>query len=213
LTTDVKICGLQTREAVEAALSGGARFTGFVFFPPSPRSLTPAQAAPLTAAVPKDITRVGLFVDADDDTLAQVLNTVGLDMVQFHGHESPERVAQVHARFGLPVMKAVSIAGPEDVTSARAYEKAAQWLLFDAKPPRGATRPGGNALAFDWELIRGETWNRPWMLAGGLDAGNLVEAVRTSGARTVDVSSGVEDGPGIKNPDKIRSFLALAKVL
>ena len=213
MSIDVKICGLRSIEAVEAAISGGARFTGFVFFPPSPRSLSADQAAPLSVAVPSHVTRVGLFVDADDDFLNEILKSVDLDMLQFHGHETPERVAQVRARFGLPIMKAVSISGPEDVVTARNFENVADRILFDAKPPRGATRPGGNALAFDWELISGESWRLPWMLAGGLDAGNLSEAVRTSGAAAVDVSSGVEDQLGIKNLEMIRSFLALARAV
>ena len=207
---DVKICGLRTREAVAAAVDGGARFVGFVFFAPSPRSLKPVEAAPLAASVPPAVTRVGLFVDADDAFIDAVLAGVPLDMLQFHGREPPARVSAVRERTGLPVMKAVSIAGPADVEAARAYEDAADRLLFDARPPEGATRPGGNALAFDWELLGGETWRIPWMLAGGLDAANVAEAVRISGAPALDVSSGVEDSPGVKNIRKIEVFLLVA---
>jgi phosphoribosylanthranilate isomerase len=204
---DVKICGLTTPEAVAAAVSGGARLVGFVFFPPSPRSLAPSQAAALTTAVPAGVTRVGLFVDADDAFIDAVLAEASLDMLQFHGHESVERVRDARRRTGLAVMKAISIAGPEDLETARAYEGVADRLLFDAKPPKGASRPGGNALAFDWELLGGRAWRLPWMLAGGLDAANVAEAMRISGARAVDVSSGVEDAPGVKNLEKIREFL------
>jgi phosphoribosylanthranilate isomerase len=213
MAPDVKICGLNDPDAVAAAVDGGARFVGFVFFPASPRSVTPFRAGALAAAVPDGITKVGLVVDADDGTLEEILDGVALDMLQLHGNETPERVLAVRARFGLPVMKAVPIAGAADVARARAYEDVADRLMFDARPPVGATRPGGNALAFDWELLAGETWAIPWVLAGGLDAGNLAEAVRISGAPVVDVSSGVEDAPGVKNPDKIRAFLAIAKSL
>jgi len=210
MPVDVKICGLMAEEAVATAVAGGARFVGFVFFPPSPRSLTPQRAAELTGAVPAGVTKVALTVDADDDYLDAIVAKAGVDMLQFHGTEPPERVSAIRERHGLPVMKAVAIAGPGDIGNARAYEAVADRLLFDARPPEGATRPGGNALAFDWELIRGETWRLPWTLAGGLHAGNVAEAVRTSGASAVDVSSGVEDAPGVKNVAKIKAFLAAA---
>jgi len=213
MAPDVKICGLNDPDAVAAAVDGGARFVGFVFFPASPRAVSPSQAGALAAAVPEGITRVGLVVDASDGMLEMILDGASLDMLQLHGHETPERVVEVRGRFGLPVMKAVPIAGAADVAAARAYEGVADRLMFDARPPAGATRPGGNALAFDWELLAGEAWAVPWVLAGGLNAGNLAEAVRTSGAPMVDVSSGVEDAPGVKNPDKIRAFLEIAKGL
>lgn len=210
MTLEVKICGVSTLPAVEAAVDGGARFVGFVFFPRSPRFVTVSQAAALVAAVPAGVAKVGLVVDADDETLAEIVETARLDLLQLHGKETPARVAEIRNRFGLPVMKAVAIAEAADVDRARAYENVADRLLFDAKPPKGATRPGGNALAFDWELIAGQSWHRPWMLAGGLDADNVEEAVRVSGASAVDVSSGVEDASGAKNPEKIRAFLAAA---
>lgn len=213
MPVDVKICGLSTPEAVTAAVEGGARYIGFVFFPPSPRSLTPSRAAALLASAPTGPTRVGLFVDADDALLEEVLASVALEMVQFHGAESPERVAQVKARYGLPVIKAVPIAGAGDLVRARDYEDAADMLLFDARPPMGATRPGGNARAFDWSLVRDRGWRLPWLLAGGIDAGNIAEAVRASGAPAVDVSSGVEDRPGVKNPAKIRALLKIAAAI
>jgi len=213
MPVDVKICGLSTSEAVTAAVEGGARFVGFVFFPPSPRSLTPARAAAVLASAPTGPVRVGLFVDADDALLADVLASVNLDMVQLHGAEPPARVAEVKARFGLPVIKAVPIAAADDLVPAREYEDAADMLLFDARPPEGANRPGGNARTFDWSLVRGREWRLPWLLAGGIDAENVAEAVHASGAPAVDVSSGVEDRPGVKNPTKIRAFLRIATTL
>ncbi len=204
---DVKICGLKTAAAVAAAVSGGARLVGFVFFPPSPRGIAPSEAAALSAQVAPGVTRVGLFVDADDAFMDAVLAEVCLDMLQFHGDEPAERVLEARRRHRLPVMKAIGITGPKDLETARAYEGAADRLLFDAKPPPGASRPGGNARAFDWGLLGGQTWRLPWMLAGGLDAANVAEAVRVSGAAAVDVSSGVEDGPGVKNLKKIGEFL------
>jgi phosphoribosylanthranilate isomerase len=214
MTVAVKICGLANDAAVAAAVAGGAAYLGFVFYPPSPRRVTPAQAAGLCAAIPDGIARVGLFVDADDDMIAAVLDAAPIDILQFHGKETPERVAEAKARFGCRVMKAVAIAGPEDVHGAAQYEEAADLLLFDAKPPRrpGAL-PGGNGLAFDWRLIAGHSWRLPWILSGGLTAELLPEAVRVSGAAIVDVSSGVETRPGHKDPAKIRAFLAAARAL
>jgi phosphoribosylanthranilate isomerase len=209
-----KICGLSSHDAVAAAAEGSARYLGFVFYPPSPRAVTPAQAAPLCAAVPAGIARVALFVDADDDTIAEILDAAAIDILQFHGQETPQRVAEARARFGRRVMKAVAIAGPEDLPAAGEYEDAADLLLFDAKPPRGlGALPGGNGRAFDWGLIAGHAWRRPWMLSGGLTAALLPEAVRLSGAACVDVSSGVETRSGHKDPDKIRAFLAAAHML
>lgn len=213
MALSIKICGLKTPEAVQAAVDGGAASVGFVFFPPSPRALPTQDLAALSALVPAGVTRVGLFVDASFDDIDAVVSTGCLDMLQLHGSESPGMVAQIKERFALPVMKAVAIAGEDDIGKARQYEITADRLLFDAKPPAGATRPGGNALTFDWLLIAEQDWILPWMLAGGINAGNLVEAVTISGAVAVDVSSGVEDAPGVKNPDKIREFLTLAATL
>ncbi len=155
----------------------------------------------------------GLFVDADDDVISGVVAAAPIDILQFHGNESPDRVAAAKARFGRPVMKAVSIAGAEDVAGSARYEDVADMLLFDAKPPRPDALPGGNGLAFDWELIAGRSWRRPWMLSGGLTAELLPEAVRISGATVVDVSSGVESSPGEKDLGKIRAFLAAVRAL
>lgn len=210
----VKICGLSSPESVQAAVDAGADFLGFVFFARSPRAVTARHAAELARSVPRRVAKVGLFVDADDAAIADVLAHAGLDHLQLHGAETAERVAQIRARFGLPVIKAVSIACREDIGRARSYEAVSDMLLFDAKPPQTKDAlPGGNGLVFDWTLIAGQTWTRPWMLSGGLDAGNLGEAVRISGAKMIDVSSGVESAPGIKDISKIRSFVETAKHL
>jgi phosphoribosylanthranilate isomerase len=209
-----KICGVASEDAVAAAVEGGAAYLGFVFYPPSPRAVAPQRAARLCAGVPAGVARVGLFVDADDDAIAAVLDAMSLDMLQLHGHESAERVAEARARFGLHIIKAVAIAGEDDVTAVARYEDAADLLLFDAKPPRRSNAlPGGNGLAFDWGLIAGRSWRRPWMLSGGLTAEVLPEAVRASGAAIVDVSSGVESRPGHKDPEKIHAFLAAVRAL
>jgi len=209
-----KICGLSTEAAVAAAVAEGAAFVGFNFYPLSPRAVTAEKAAELCAGVPRNVARVGIFVDADDDAIASVLEAAPIDILQFHGNESPARVADAQARFARPVMKAVSIAGPEDVAASIQYEDVVDMLLFDAKPPRRPDAlPGGNGLAFDWGLIAGRSWRRPWMLSGGLSAELLPEAVRISGAKMVDVSSGVESHPGVKDLSKIRAFMAAAHAL
>ena len=214
MTIAAKICGLNNEGAVAAAVEGGAAYIGFVFYPPSPRAVSPQQAAALCSAVPAGVRRVALFVDADDTAVRAVLDAVPIDILQFHGRESPARVTEAKARFGRPVMKAISVAAPEDVREAARYEAAADFLLFDAKPPRRPDAlPGGNGLAFDWRLIAGHEWRLPWMLSGGLTAAVLPEAVRLSGANAVDVSSGVERRPGDKDPAKIRAFLAAAGAL
>jgi phosphoribosylanthranilate isomerase len=214
MTVAAKICGLSSEAAVTAAVAGGAAFLGFVFYPPSPRAVSADKAVRLCAAVPVGIARVGLFVDADDAAIRAVLTEVPIDILQFHGGESPDRVAEAKLRFARRVMKVVAIAGPEDVESAARYEEVADLLLFDAKPPhRPDALPGGNGLAFDWGLIAGRTWRRPWMLSGGLTAELLPDAVRISGATTVDVSSGVESRPGEKDLAKIRAFLAAARLV
>ncbi len=207
----VKICGLKTPEAVDAALENGADMVGFNFFERTPRFVGIDNAALLCDRVGDRATCVGLLVDAADDAITAIVNSVSLDLLQLHGSESPERVAQVKTRFGLPVMKACAISGPEDIVAARTYEGIVDHLLFDAKPPKGADRPGGNALAFDWHLLAGETWACPWLLAGGLTPENVAEAIQISAAPGVDVSSGVEDEPGEKNLQKIATFLTAAK--
>jgi len=209
----VKICGLGTTEAVTAAVDGGAAMVGFVFFDRSPRAITADQLGGLVAGVPGTIIRVGLFVDAVEADINAAVATGGLDMLQLHGSETPDDVARLKRRFGLPVMKAVGVSGPRDLDIARTYEPVVDRLLFDARPPKGASRPGGNALAFDWQVIKGATWAVPWLLAGGINVENLAEAVQISGATMVDVSSGVEVAPGVKSVVKIRHFLSLAATL
>ena len=213
MSIDVKICGLSDQAAVACAVDGGEAMVGFVFFPASPRHLTPQQAAALTGDVPDNIIRVALTVDADDALLADIAATAGIDMLQLHGQETPERVKAIRARYGMPVMKMLPIAAAADVAGPEAYEDVADRFLFDAKPPKDATRPGGNAEAFDWSRLKDNSRRKPWMLAGGLTAENLAEAVKISGAEAVDVSSGVEDAPGVKSIDKIREFLAVANSL
>lgn len=210
-----KICGINSAEAMDAAVAGGASHVGLVFYPPSPRALDPAAAASLAARVPKGVAKVGLIVDADDDTIAQILAAVPLDMLQLHGTEAPARVAEIKKKFGLAVMKAIKIAQASDVAAAIPYLDVADWLLFDAQPPAGmaGALPGGNALAFEWSWLAGRSWSVPWMLAGGIEASNVAEAVARSGAMQIDVSSGVEDAPGAKNPAKIRAFLATVAAL
>ncbi|HLY44090.1 MAG TPA: phosphoribosylanthranilate isomerase [Stellaceae bacterium] len=209
-----KICGLSSEAAVAAAVEGGAAYLGFVFYAPSPRAVSPARAAALCVAVPSGVQRVGLFVDAEDAAIRAVLDAAPIDLLQFHGHETPDRIADAKLRFHRPIIKAIAVAAPEDVLAAARYEEDADMLLFDANPPRRVDAlPGGNGLAFDWRLIAGRQWRRPWMLSGGLTALLLPEAVHISGASTVDVSSGVERRPGDKDPDKIREFLRVARAL
>ena len=213
MSIEVKICGLTDAAAVKAVVEGGAAMCGFVFFPASPRNLTPKEAAELTKGVPEGVIRVGLTVDADDALLAEIASVAKVDMVQLHGAETPARTNEVRERFGLPVIKVLAVQGPDDLAAAEAYQGAADRLMFDAKPPEDASRPGGHARAFDWRVLKNQTFALPWLLAGGLTAENLAEAVKTSGAVAVDVSSGVEDAPGVKNVDKIRAFLAAAAAL
>lgn len=214
MTIAAKICGISSEAAIAAAAEGGAAYVGLVFYPPSPRAVCPAHAARLCAAVPAGIKRVGLFVDADDAAIGAILDVVPIDVLQFHGRESPDRVADAKARFDRPILKAIAIAGPDDVSLAVRYEGDADMLLFDAKPPhRADALPGGNGLVFDWQLIAGRRWRVPWMLSGGLNPESLPEAVRISGAQMVDVSSGVERQPGDKDPEKIREFLRVARSL
>lgn len=213
MRTRVKICGLRERADIAAAVAWGAAYVGFVFFPPSPRFLTAGAAAALAAEVPPGVAKVALVVDADDATLDAIVAAVPLDMIQLHGREPPARVAEVRARHGLPVMKAVGVADAGDLAVLAAYEAVADQILVDAKPPKGSVLPGGNGLAFDWRLIAGRRWARPWMLAGGLTPANLAEALRLTGARQVDVSSGVESAPGVKDQGLIRAFLEAASTV
>lgn len=205
----VKICGLTTPETVEAAAEAGARYLGFVFFPKSPRNISPEAARPLAAMAPPGVMKVALTVNPDDALIATVAK-LPIDMIQLHGSETPERVAEVKRLSGLPVMKAIGVADKEDLAKIDLYSPVADQLLIDAKPPKGGEVPGGNGLTFDWRLIANRQWDRPWMLAGGLTPENVGEAAALTGARQVDVSSGVESAPGVKDIPKIRAFLAAA---
>ena len=207
----VKICGLRTPADVTAVARAGAAYAGFVFFAKSPRNVTLPEARLAALAAPPGLARVALTVDADDGTLDAIVEAVPLDMLQLHGHESPDRVAQVRARYRLPVMKAISLADESDLPAIFEFSTIADQLLIDTKPPRGATLPGGNGVAFDWRLLAGRRWLRPWMLAGGLTAENVAEAVRLTGARQVDVSSGVESAPGVKDAARIAVFCNATK--
>jgi phosphoribosylanthranilate isomerase len=211
---DVKICGLTDPDAVAAAARGGARYLGFVFYPPSPRALGPRQAAALAAMAPAGCLTVAVLVDPDDALLGEILDQVAPDALQLHGPVPPARVAAIKAATGRLVIKALSVAEPQDLAPAADYAAVADMLLFDARPPPvPGTLPGGNGLAFDWRLLQGLAIDRPWLLSGGLSAANLEAAVRLCGARAVDVSSGVEDRPGRKDPAKIRHFLEIAATL
>ncbi|WP_323010242.1 phosphoribosylanthranilate isomerase [Paracoccus sp. (in: a-proteobacteria)] len=212
MAVSVKICGLTEATGLSAAVEAGARYVGFVFFPKSPRNVTPETAAGLAVQVPLGVAKVGLFVNPDDATLDAVLSRVPLDIIQLHGSELPDRVAEVKSRFGLPVMKAVGISEPQDLDALWDYGLVADMLLIDAKPPQNATLPGGNGLAFDWRLLAGRQILKPWLLAGGLTPANVAEAIRLTRAPGVDVSSGVESAPGVKDPARVRDFIARATV-
>lgn len=207
----VKICGLSRPEDVTAAARAGAVYGGFVFFPKSPRAVSADVAQALAVDAPVGLAKVALVVDADDALIDEITTKVPLDMLQLHGKESPERVAELRARTGLPVMKAIGVSGEDDLPAIDVYSQVADQLLIDAKAPKGAELPGGNGLSFDWRLLAGRKyWTRPWMLAGGLTPDNVAEAVRLTGARQVDVSSGVESAPGVKDTGLIADFVAAA---
>ena len=207
-----KICGLSSAASVAHAAGAGAAYLGFNFYPPSPRSLDLVTARGLVLGTPAGPVKVALLVDAEDSFLDALLDTVPADMLQLHGAESPDRVAEIRARTGLPVMKAIGIRDAADLAQIADYEAVADQLLIDAKPPREGIGilPGGNGLSFDWRLIAGRRWTCPWLLAGGLTSANVAEAIRLTGAEQVDVSSGVESAPGVKDLDKITAFIRAA---
>jgi phosphoribosylanthranilate isomerase len=211
MTLRVKICGLSTAATLDVALEAGADAVGFVFFPPSPRHLGYDAARALGARVKGRAEKVALSVDADDAMLAAAVEALRPDALQLHGNETPARVAAIKQRFGLPVMKAIAIEARGDLAAIADYVGVADRLLFDARAPREATRPGGLGKAFDWRLLENLDPGIPFMLSGGLDAGNVAEALRITRARSVDVSSGVERSPGEKDPDKIRAFVRAAR--
>lgn len=211
MTIGVKICGLNSLDAADAAARAGADFAGLVFFPKSPRHVGPDRAGSLAARLKGGPRVVALVVDADDETIAAAVAAADPDLIQLHGRESVARTAAIRSRFARPVIKAIQVADESDIAGARVYEEVADYILFDAKAPESASRPGGHGAAFDWKLLSGLSLKRPWLLAGGLTADNVGRAVRASGARLVDTSSGVEDAPGQKNPDKIAAFVRAAR--
>ena len=209
--TKVKICGLKTPQDVDAVVAAGADFCGLTFVPKSKRFISVAEAAELSQLAAPDLTRVALTVDADDALLDTIMGSVGIDMIQLHGHESPERVAAVKSRYNVPVLKAVGVADAADVAEIARYTPVTDWILLDAKPPKDAAVPGGNGLSFDWRLIADVTWQVPWMLAGGLTEDTVGEAIARTGAKVVDLASGVESAPGVKDAEKARRFVAAAR--
>lgn len=213
MSVGVKICGLSTPETVDVSIAAGADYLGFVFFEKSPRHLSFGKATALARQVPPSVLKVALTVDADNETLDAVVASLRPDMLQLHGDETPERLTELKSRYGITLMKVIGVAEPEDPLKAQIYRDSADLLLFDAKPPKSmaGALPGGNGLVFDWSLIAGHRPEMPWMLSGGLDAVNVAEAIRITGAEAVDVSSGVESTPGRKEPDLIEAFIRAAK--
>jgi len=211
--TRVKICGLSTPDTVRASVDAGADYLGFNFFPRSPRYVTPELAAELGRLVPDHVLNVALAVDADNATLDGIVAALKPDILQLHGAETPERLVEIKSRYGLTLMKAIPISGPEDLEKVALYHDSADLLLFDAKPPKSMENalPGGNGLVFDWSLLAGQKPDTPWMLSGGLTVENVREAIEITGAEAVDVSSGVETGPGQKDPALIEKFIRAAK--
>ena len=209
MNIDIKICGLDRAETVDAAVEAGASMTGFVFYSPSPRNLAPSQATILTARIPEGVKRVGLFVDPTNEKISRVLDQNTLDVLQLHGEETPERVFEIKDLTSLPVIKVLKISGGQDLDHVSKYVDVADLFLFDAHVPRDmkGALPGGNARVFDWNILTGTDIPRPWILAGGLNSDNVEEALRISGANAVDVSSGVEERPGVKSVEKIRCFI------
>ena len=211
MDTKVKICGLTTPDSIAAAAAAGVTYVGYNFFAKSPRYADPDLARSVALETPVGVAKVGLVVNADDAFLDHLTSKVPLDMIQLHGGESPERVAEVRARYGLPVIKAIGIATSEDTKQIDVYGQVADMLLVDAKAPKDAVLPGGNGLPFDWQLVNRKFWPKPWMLAGGLTAQNVGLAVQMTGARQVDTASGVESAPGVKDAKLMAEFIQAAR--
>ena len=207
----VKICGLTSAKDIEVASTAGADMLGFVFFKPSPRSVCIDQARYLMDLVPPGVLKVALSVNGSDKLFEKIFKNTSVDLFQFHGSESPERINTIKNRFNLKIIKALPISSTPDVDASKVFEPYADYLMFDAKPIQGSSRPGGNAQSFDWRLVKDFSCSIPWILAGGLNPTNLKRAIKTSGANFVDVSSGVEISPGVKDPEKIKTFLKMAK--
>lgn len=209
----IKICGLRTAESLAAALDAGADMVGFVFFGPSPRNISLSEAAALAPLVKGRARKVALTVDADDALIDAVARALQPDILQLHGRETPARAAQLAARTGKKIMKAIGVSERADLAAVADYSAVCDWLLLDAKPPKDATRPGGNGESFDWAIIDGFAPGKPWLLSGGLTPANVAEALARTGAPGVDVSSGVESAPGVKDVGAIRGFVAAARAL
>jgi phosphoribosylanthranilate isomerase len=207
----VKICGLRTVADVQAVAAAGAAYCGLNFFPPSPRYLSLAEGRDLALAAPVGLAKVALTVDATDEVMDAIVEAMPLDMLQLHGHETPERVAEIRSRYGLPVMKVIGVRDEGDLAALIEYSTVADQIMIDAKPPKGAVLPGGNGVPFDWRLVAQRRWLRPWMLAGGLTPQNVAEAIRLTGVRQVDVSSGVESAPGVKDHARVAAFMAATR--
>ena len=207
----VKICGLKSFEAIDAAVDAGTDMVGFVFFPPSPRHVHYTDARALGKHVGDRAMKVALTVDANDGELNAIVEALEPDLLQLHGEEEPRRVAEIRARYGIPVMKAIGVSTPAEVARADAYRFVGDRILFDAKPPQGSKLPGGNGATFDWTILRKPDLGKPWMLSGGLTVGNIGRALQITGAPGVDVSSSVEQAPGEKDPAKITAFVKAAK--
>lgn len=213
MTIKTKICGIKTPEMLSCAVEAGARFIGFVFFPPSPRHVAIDTAKELALMLPTGVRGVGLFVDPSDVELEAVLGKVQLDMIQLHGKESPERVAEIKAKFAMPIIKAFPVSEVGDLDSVPSYERYIDWILFDAKPPKGATVPGGMGKSFDWSILESKGFARPWMLSGGLAPENVAQALSVLSPDAVDVSSGVEKIRGEKDAGKIKAFIGAVNAL
>jgi phosphoribosylanthranilate isomerase len=208
MSAKAKICGVSTPEAVAAALDGGAAFVGFMFFPKSPRNIAPEAAARLSPPIrARGSKAVAVMVDPSDAEIDAVVSGLSPDLIQLHGKESPARVREIAQRTGRGIVKVLPVSEPSDVDAAKVYEPVVEHLMFETKPPKGADRPGGLGVTFDWTLLQGRRFERPWFLAGGLNPWNVAEAVQVSGAPLLDVSSGVERGPGLKDPALIQAFL------
>lgn len=208
--TEVKICGLKTQDALDAAVESGARFVGFVFYPRSPRAISPEKAADLIGTLPENVKTVGLFVDPTDKDIKKTLEETPLDMIQLHGSESSPRLREIRHAFSLPIIKAIRIGSTKDLDEALTYQENTDWLLFDTKISDNAL-PGGAGQTFDWSLLEKYDFERPWMLAGGLSETNVGRAIKQLNPRAVDVSSGVESSPGVKDSAKIKAFIEAVK--
>jgi phosphoribosylanthranilate isomerase len=212
MTVAVKICGMTSTGAIDAAVSAGAAYGGLVFHPNSPRNLSLQEASSMAERMRGRLKIVALIVDMDNAALEALVKTVNPDFLQLHGHETVQRTAEIRARFGLPVIKVLPVADASDLAVAAEYENVADMLMFDARPPEGAMRPGGHGAAFDWKILNGKRFTKPWLLAGGLTPDNVARAIELSGAKLVDVSSGVESAPGVKDAQRIRDFLLAANI-